>query len=150
MLHFIDVTRQQALGQRQNIGATLAQRSPRQREYRQTIEQVFTETPGRHLPRQIAVGGRNNSDIQGNRLAPTDPLHFPLLQYAQQLGLQPQRHFRDFIEQQGAAIGLLELARLGGDGTGERALLVTEQGRFEHVVRNRRAVDRHERLAGPG
>lgn len=42
----------------------------------------------------------------------------------------------------------LELAGLGGNGAGEGTFLVAEQGGLEHVVRDRRAVDRDERLAG--
>src|SRR5690554_5549966 len=80
----------------------------------------------------------------------TYPLHLALLQYAQQLGLQRQGHFRYLVQQQGAAVGLLELARLGGDSSGEGALLVTEQGRLQHVLRNGCAVDGNERLIGPG
>ena len=40
-------------------------------------------------------------------------LHLALLQHAQQLGLQRQRHLGDFIQQQRAALGLFELARVG-------------------------------------
>ncbi|MNG23846.1 hypothetical protein D3C84_1084990 [compost metagenome] len=87
MLHFIDVTGQQSLSQRQNIGTAFTQWLPGQREHRQAIEQVFTETPGRHLTGQVPVGGGDDTDIQGNRLTPPNPLHFPLLQNPQQLGL---------------------------------------------------------------
>ena len=62
--------------------------------------------------------------------------------------MQAQGHFRDFVEQNGAAVGLFELAGLGRDGAGERALFMAKQGGFQHVVGDRRAVDRNERLFG--
>ena len=146
--HLAGVLDQQALGQRQDVRRTLAQRAPGQREHRETVIEVFAEAPGRHLALQVAVGGGQHADVQRQRLARADPLHLALLQHAQQLGLQAQGHFGDFVEQDGAAVGQLELAGLRGDGAGEGALLVAEQGGFQHVVRDRRAVDGHEGLAG--
>ncbi|EFQ61796.1 hypothetical protein PFWH6_4198 [Pseudomonas fluorescens WH6] len=150
MLHFFDVVVQQALGQRNNVRRALAQRAPGQREDREPVEQIFTKAPRRHFTGEVAVGGGDHADIQLDRLARADALDFALLQHPQQFGLQAQGHLRDFIEQDRAAVGLFELARLGGDGTGERAFFVTEQRRFEHVVGDRRAVDGDERLLGAG
>ena len=73
------------------------------------------------------------------------PLDLALLQNAQDLGLQPKIHFRDFVEQQGAALRLFEFAGVRGERAGEGALLVAEQGGLEHVFRDRGAVDGDER-----
>ncbi len=54
----------------------------------------------RHGFGHIAVGGGNDADVERNRLLAAHPLDFALLQHAQQLGLQAERHFRDFVEQQ--------------------------------------------------
>ena len=70
-----------------------------------------------------------------------------LLQRAQQLGLQAHVHFGDFVEQQRAAVGLLELADAARHRAGEGALLVAEQLRFQQRLGNGRAVDGDERLA---
>ncbi|MCY1351773.1 hypothetical protein D9M69_380490 [compost metagenome] len=148
LVHFPGVLGQQAFGQRQDVGGPLAQRPPGQREHRQAIVEVFAETPRRHFAGQVAVAGGQHADVQADRPARADPLHLPLLQHAQQLGLQAQRHLGNLVEQNGAAVGQLELARLGGDGTGEGALLVAEQGSLEHVVGNRRTVDGDERIIG--
>ncbi|MNF63646.1 hypothetical protein D3C84_453540 [compost metagenome] len=149
VIHFFDVLGQQPLGQRQDVGRPLAQRLPGQREDRQAIVEVFTKAPRRHLAGQVAVAGGQHANIQADRLAPTDPLHFTLLQHAQQLGLQALRHFGNFIEQNGAALGQLELARRAGDGAGEGTLLMAEQRGLEHVVGNRRAVDGNEGFRRP-
>ena len=148
VIHFFDVLAQQPLGQRQNVGSALAQGPPGQRKHRQTIVKVFPEAPRRHFAGQVTVGGGDHPDIQADRLARTHPLHFTLLQHPQQLGLQRQGHLGNFIEQDAAAFGQLELARLRRHRAGEGALLVTEQGGLQHVVGNRRTVDRHKRLAG--
>ena len=71
-----------------------------------------------------------------------------LLQHAQELDLQVERHLADLVEEDGAAVGRVELARLVGDGAGERALDVTEQLRLEQVLGNGAAVDGDERPLG--
>ena len=60
--------------------------------------------------------------------------------------MQSEWHLGDFIEQQGRVLCLFELTEAGLVSAGERALLVTEQHCFKHIVRNRRAVDRDRRL----
>jgi hypothetical protein len=80
-----------------------------------------------------------------DRLVAAETLDLTLLQDPQQFRLQAQIHFRDLVEQQRTALGLFELAGARLIGAGEGTLLVTEQHRFEHVLGDRRAVDRDER-----
>ena len=63
-----------------------------------------------------------------------------LLQHAQDLGLRAGAHVADLVEEQRAAVGLLEAADALAIGAGEGALLVTEQLGFEQVLLQRRAV----------
>ncbi len=56
-------------------------------------------------------------------------------------------HVADFVEEDRAAIGLLELADLLLGGAGERPLLVAEELRLDQLLGNRRAVDLDEPLA---
>ena len=74
-----------------------------------------------------------------------EPHELALLEHAQQLGLDRRRHLADFVEEQHAAVGLLDASRLGADRAGERAALVAEQLRLEELIGQRRAVDRDER-----
>ena len=64
------------------------------------------------------------------RLPPTG-IDFAFLQHAQQLDLHVEAQLADFVEEQRAAIGFLELAQMLVGGAGERALLVAEQDRFD-------------------
>ena len=59
---------------------------------------------------QIAVGRRNQAHVDLDRLVAADAEHFPVLQHAQQLRLQGQRHVADLVEEQRAAVGVLETA----------------------------------------
>ena len=56
-------------------------------------------------------------------------------------------HVADFVEEDRAAVGLLELADLLLGGAGERPFLVAEQLRLDQLLGNRRAVHLHEPLA---
>ena len=89
----------------------------------------------------------DDAGVDRDRLAPADPLDHALLQEAQQLDLERQRHVADLVEEQRAALRLLDLALGGLDRAGEGALFVPEQLAFEQGLGDRGAVDRDERAA---
>ena len=76
-----------------------------------------------------------------DRAVSTDPLELTLLEHAQQLHLKRHRHVSDFVEKYRAAVGLFEPANTGLYRTSESAFHVTEQLRFQQVLRNRTAID---------
>ncbi len=67
-----------------------------------------------------------------------DRPHLALLQHAQQLHLQRQRHVADLVEEQRAAVGRLEEALVRLHGAGERAARVAEELGLEQVSRESR------------
>ena len=75
-----------------------------------------------------------------------DPVELALSQNAQQARLQAGRHVANFIEEQRAAIGLLEAADAAGVRACECAFLMTEQFGLEELGGNRRCVQRHKRF----
>src|SRR5512139_1909327 len=97
---------------------------------------------------QIAVGGRDPADVDLERAGAADALEPPLLQHAEQLGLELGPELADLVEEERASVGELEPAALALGRAGERALLVAEQLALEQLLAQRRAVDRHERLGG--
>ena len=92
------------------------------------------------------VAARKRTSIGRGRVA-ADPEHLPLLEHAQQLDLDRERHLADLVEQHRAAVGGLEQPGLGLRRAGERAALVAEQLALEQRLRERRAVEPQERLA---
>ena len=103
--------------------------------------------PSRTALLEVLVGGGEDPDVHLDRLRAADALQLALLQGAEDLGLGRERHVADFVEQQRAAVGLLELSELAAEGAGERALLVAEELRLEQRLGNRRAIELHERPA---
>src|SRR6267378_7273787 len=74
----------------------------------------------------------------------TQTLEFALLQDAQQLRLQLQWHFPDFVQEHGAAVGQFEAADALGNRPSESAALVAEHLAFKQPRGNRGAVELHE------
>jgi uncharacterized protein YoaH (UPF0181 family) len=79
-----------------------------------------------------------------------DAVELAVRQHAQQPRLQVERHVADLVEEQRAAVGLLEAAAARGLRAGEGAALVAEELAFEQVLRDRRGVDGDERTAARG
>ena len=91
------------------LGA-LAQRRQAQRHDVEAEEQVLAEQALLDQHAQILVGGGDDADIGLDRRAPADGGVFALLQHAQKAGLRLHRHVADLVEEQRAALGLLEAA----------------------------------------
>ena len=91
------------------------------------------------------MGRRDDAHVGLDRRAPADRRVLALLQHAQQPRLRLERHVADLVEEQRAALGLLEAALRARLGAGEGALLVAEQLALDQFARDRRHVDRHER-----
>ena len=96
------------------------------------------------MPAKIAVGGRDEPHVDAERAGAAEPFELVLLEHAQDLGLRAGAHVADFVQEQRAAVGLLEAANPLLVGAGERAFLVPEELRFEEVLLERRAVHLHE------
>ena len=100
------------LGQRQRVLGTLAQGRRLERHHVQAVKQIAAEIALLHGLFQIAIGGGQQPDIQLNGLGSAHAFHLALLQHAQELGLQEGRKLSDFVQENRAALGHLELALL--------------------------------------
>ncbi len=136
---------QEVLGQRQDVAAPAAQRRAgaggRRRGGSTDPRGSCPRAPAASRSRLVAATTRT-STFDG--AAGAHALDLPALQGAQQLGLQVQRQLADLVEEEGAAVGLLEgaLARVGGAGEG--ALLVAEELALDELLGDGGAVDGDE------
>ena len=137
ILHqFRDVLRALAQGGKQDGDAT------------QTVKEVLAKLPLLHGAFQVAMGGREHPDIDRDLLIAPDPLDILLLQDPQQLDLRAQAQVADFIQENGAPVGLLETAHPAGVGARVSAALVAEEFALEQRLRNGCAIHRDKRQAG--
>ena len=140
--------RMKCVGEEQHVVAALPERRQVHVEDAQPVEEIVAEPAGRHLGRQIAVGGGDEPDIGLERRGPPDPLELSLLQHAEQLDLDRGGELADLVEEERAVGRQLEAPGLLPVRPGEGAALVAEQLGLEQRVGQRRAVDRHEGAVG--
>ncbi|RMR91538.1 hypothetical protein ALP78_05388 [Pseudomonas coronafaciens pv. striafaciens] len=133
--------------QHQRIFTPFAQRRDAQRGHVQSVIQVCPEAALIGRVTQIFLGRGDDADVQRDLLIAAHSLDHAFLQQAQQLDLHVQAHAFDFIEEQRAAVGKLELADTPLLRAGKGPWLVAEQLAFHHRFSQRAGVDRHERAA---
>ena len=105
---------QEVFHQQGNIALAVAQRRHVNAHAVEPIKEVFPELAGGHRLLQHLVGGRNDTDIRVNGGVAAHALEFPRLQDAQNLRLGRRGHVPDLVEEDDAALALLELARCAG------------------------------------
>ncbi len=111
----------------------------------ESVEKIVSETFARDGRFEIAIGGRENTHIDRDRLPTPDTLDRTVLQEAKKFCLDGERNITDFIEEQRSPVSLFDLADPPFFGTCKRAPLEAEKFAFEQGFRNRDAVDDHKR-----
>src|SRR6202030_1249054 len=92
------------------------------------------------LALQIPVGRCDHADVDLDGLGRPDAPDLALLQHAEELHLHLGADLADLVEEQRAALGLLEEAALLRARTGEAASLVAEELTLEDGLGERAAV----------
>ena len=137
---------EEKVDEQRNVVAAIAQRRHVDVDDVEPVEQVFAEQPLGDEIAQVLVRRRDHAHVHAAVGAVrADFLHVAGLEKPQQQPLHAQRHLADFVEEDGAVGGHLELAGLVAVGAGEAALDVSEQLGLEQRLGNARAVDGDER-----
>src|SRR5690348_10775828 len=76
----------------------------------QAIIEVSAKAAGFGLSEKVPVSGRNETDSDRSGALVTHALELALLQNAQQLALEFERNFTDFVQKQCAAVSQIEAA----------------------------------------
>ncbi len=112
------------------------------------MEQVLAEQAIAYPLFEVLVGGGDDAHVGSDRLHAADTVEMAVGQHPQQTGLQLGRHVADLVEEQRAALGLLEAALPAGLRPREGPALVAEEFRLEQVARDRCSVDGDEGATG--
>ncbi|MEZ4388816.1 MAG: hypothetical protein R3D98_14830 [Candidatus Krumholzibacteriia bacterium] len=141
---------QEMVEQRPDVLAPIAQRGQRDGQDRQAVVEVFAEPALPHGHLEVAVGGRDDAqvDVALHRVA--QAVEGALGQQAQQLGLGGHGQVAHLVEEEGAAVGRRGQSLAVGLRAAEGALDVAEELPLEHGVGDRGHVHGHERLVGAG
>src|SRR5258705_3754908 len=113
-------------------------------EHRQSVEKVFAEPSFGSRAFEIAIGGRDETNIGLQRRRAADSLVPALLEHAQELRLRRRGELAHFVEKQWAASRKLEPTALQLVRTGKGPALVPEQLGLDQGFRQRRTVERDE------
>ena len=135
----------EVLDQARDVPFALAQRRDVDRHDVEAVQQVFAEPALADLLVEALVGRGDDPHVDVDRLARPDARNDALLQRAQHLGLGREAHVSDLVEEQRAAVGLLELPGPVRRRAGKAPLQVPEQLAFDQLGGNGRAVDLDER-----
>src|SRR5690606_32799408 len=103
---------------------------------------------GLDLPFELLVGGGDDTDIDLDRALAADGGDEPLLQDAEDLRLRGRTHIADLVEEEGPAVGELELPGPVGEGPREGPLHMPEEFALDELRGDRRAVDLDEGAVG--
>src|SRR6266436_3041802 len=125
---------------RGNVLPPFSERRQQDGEDVQAIVQVTPKLTASYHLRQIPIGCSYQADIHFVGATTAQSLELLLLQHAQQLRLQLRRDVAYFVQKQRAFVSHFEAPDLLRDGSGEGALLMTEQFAFLQIHWNRRAV----------
>jgi hypothetical protein len=131
--------------ERRDFLAAFAQGRKIDRDLVQPQEQVFAKAPRGHCCIQVLVGGRDHANVDVNVDLSAEARELAILQHMQQLCLERWGHRTELVEEQGAVIGELELARPVLHCAREGAAFESEQLGLEYVRWKAGAVHLHER-----
>ena len=121
---------------------SLAQRRNRDLENVKSVVQVLPQFPAFESFLNRAISGGDHTNVDLDAFFAANPSDLVLFQNAKELRLKLRLHLGYFVEENGAAIGLLEDPETPGGCARERTAFVPEQFAFDQIARNRGAVFR--------
>ena len=142
---FGSVLLQEETNDGRNVFAAIAQRGKVDDDDAEAIVKVFAKLLLANGVFEVAIGGSKNADINGDGFFAANSLEGFFLQDAHEFDLGANGHVADFIEEDGATIGLLEAADAAFGSAGECAAFVTEEFAFQKRFRNGSAINGDER-----
>ena len=137
--------REKLRGEQLDVAHAIAQRRKLDLDHREPIVEILAQLAVLERLLEILVRRGDDANVDGDLLLAAEAPHRARLERAQELHLDVGGHLADFVEEERAAVGHLEGARLLVRRAGEGALLVAEQLVLENVLGERGAVEREER-----
>ncbi len=138
----LSALREEVLGEETDVLESLAQRRDVDADDVEPVKEILAEGAVLDLLLEPLVRRGEDADVGLEGLVSADPRELAALEDAEELALDLKRHVADLVEEEGAAVALLEAADALRHRPGEGALLVAEELALEEVARNRGAVDR--------
>ena len=126
---------EEGVDQERDVLLALAQRRHGDVDDVQAVEEVVAEFALAHQFLEVLVGGGDEADVGLDGLVAADALEDAGIEHAQDFDLGVGVDLADLVEEERAAVGLLEAADAALDGAGERAFFVAEEFALEQLRR---------------
>ena len=130
-----------------NVLPAVAQRRKGNVEYVQPVVEILAKMVASNGLVGWTICRRQYPHCARNIDRTAQTAHFRFLYHAKQLGLRPDRHLADFIEQQGSVLCLLETPNPALHRARERTFLMTEEFALHKGLGQRGAIDRYKRAS---
>ena len=115
----------------------------------EAVEQVLPECAFGHEAGEVFMRGGDDAHVYFHFLRVADAAHGFFLNGAQEFHLHVQGQVGHFVEEEGAAVGVLEEAEAVLVGAGEAAFFVAEEFAFHQVFGDGAAVYGHKGAVAP-
>src|SRR5260370_1979713 len=135
---------EEMFGQRNDIFGPFAQRRQLAYEARDPVKEIGAKRAAAYHFRDVAIGGAHEAKRGAMPCAPADTLIAAFLNNTQQLGLQGQRQFPDFVKKQSPAIRQRKGAEPLRQRTRERSALMPKKFAAGQFGYDGGAVQHHE------
>ena len=123
------------------IFEAIAQRRQGQRENVDAVEEVTAEFVISDAVFEVAVSGHDDADTDLDGLIATDAFDFTFFEDAKKLGLHGDGHIADLVEEESAALGLLEFSDVASGRAGESTFFVAEEFGLDQFGGNGGAIE---------
>src|SRR5262245_5192715 len=140
--------RKVVFSQQQNVVSALAQGRQVNLNHRKAVVKIKSKPPRIALGFQVTIGSCDNTHVERQILQSAYAAKRPLFQDPKQFCLQPQLKLAYLVQEERAALRLLEQAFFAPLRVVESAFLVSEQFALDQGRRDRRAIDGDEWLIG--
>ena len=134
------------VGKEEDVGTSVLEGRHVDGKLVDAVIEVLSELAFGYRLRQILVGGTDESDIHIYLLRATQRTDFSLLQGSEELHLYFVVEVSHLIEENRSTVSYLEGTLLILFGSGKGTLLISEEFRCCHLLRDGAAVDGIERL----
>ena len=124
--HAMGVLLYEVAREQRHVFAAVSQWRNMHREDMQPIVKLGPESVVLHHGLQIPVRSSHQPGVRADRAAAANAFEFLVLDRAQQLRLEFERHFADFVEKERASMRQFKSSDLLRHRSGERALFVSE------------------------
>src|SRR5579864_915252 len=124
---------EEVLRQPRNFFSPLTKRWNVNVDHIETIEKVLAKLSLTDCLFEVAMRGGNDAYVYFDRLIASQPQEFSILEHLEEFGLEPDIHVSNLVEQDGATVCHLELARPVLNRAGKGPTSKAEQFTFHQL-----------------